>query len=310
VSASLRDRVVAALGDHYALEGEIGRGGMSVVYRARDLRLDRAVAIKVLPPDLAHDPAVRTRFAREAHTSAQLGHPHIVPIFDVGDRDGIAYLVMGFVSGGNLGALLAHQPRQPIGEARRILGEIADALAFAHSRGVIHRDIKPDNILLDGDTGRVAVTDFGIARAMEAGSRLTNTGIAVGTPAYMSPEQALGQPVDHRSDVFAMGSVLYRALTGQPAFPGKEAPRIMFDVAYRMPKRPREQAAGAPLDVDLVFALALAKDRDRRFETTAAFAQAFEAAAKGELDEQLRARGRALIEQHPWGDVRESSSRA
>src|SRR5215218_3250087 len=128
MSDSLQDRVVAAIGEHYELESEIGRGGMSVVYRARDKRLNRPVAIKVLPPELAHDPAIRTRFTREAQTSAHLSHAHIVPIYDVGEREGIAYLVMGLVTGGNLAALLAHEPRQPIDEARRMLCEIADAL--------------------------------------------------------------------------------------------------------------------------------------------------------------------------------------
>src|SRR5690606_26420660 len=154
---------------------------------------NRSVAIKVLPPELAYDPAVRTRFTREAQTSAQLSHAHIVPIYDVGERDGLAYFVMALVTGGNLAALLAQLPRPPIEEVRRLLCEICDALAYAHQRGVVHRDIKPDNILLEGESGRAMVTDFGIARAMEAGGRLTATGIAVGTPAYMSPEQALGE---------------------------------------------------------------------------------------------------------------------
>src|SRR5215218_7753936 len=139
MSDALRDRVVAAMGDHYQLEGEIGRGGMSVVYRARDPRLNRLVAIKVLPPELAYDPAIRTRFTREAQTSALLQHAHIVPIYDVGEREGIAYLVMAYVTGGNLAALLAQEPRQPADEVRRMLVEIADALAYAHLRGVVHR---------------------------------------------------------------------------------------------------------------------------------------------------------------------------
>src|SRR5688572_24121146 len=151
MSDTLYDRVVAALGQQYELESEIGRGGMSVVYRARDVRLNRPVALKVLPPELAFDPAIRTRFTREAQTSAQLAHAHIVPIYDVGEREGIAYLVMAMITGGNLAALLAREPRQPIEEVRRLVCEIADALAYAHVRGVIHRDIKPDNILLDRD---------------------------------------------------------------------------------------------------------------------------------------------------------------
>src|SRR6185503_8397960 len=193
MSEALHDRVVAAIGAHYELETEIGRGGMSVVYRARDLRLNRPVAIKVLPPELAHDQAIRVRFTREAQMSAQLSHAHIVPIHDVGERDGIAYFVMALVTGGNLAQRLEHQPLRSIDEVRRLLCETSDALAYAHLHGVIHRDIKPDNILLDAASGRAMVTDFGIARAMEGGTRLTQTGVAVGTPTYMSPEQAVGE---------------------------------------------------------------------------------------------------------------------
>ncbi len=266
VSDTLLDRVVAALGDTYTVEGEIGRGGMAVVYRARDRRLDRAVAIKVLPPELAHDPAVRTRFAREAHTSAQLSHPHIVPIYDVGDRDGIAYLVMGFVAGGNLGALLAHEPRQPFDEARRLLGEIADALAYAHGRGVIHRDIKPDNILLDRDTGRALVTDFGIARAMEAGTRLTNTGIAVGTPAYMSPEQATGErQIDGRSDIYALGVLGYQMLTGRLPFSAGNTMALLMKHVGERPRPIADLRPETPQVLRDAVERALAKDPDDRW---------------------------------------------
>ncbi|HEX2717304.1 MAG TPA: serine/threonine-protein kinase [Gemmatimonadaceae bacterium] len=215
----LYDRVVAAIGEHYELETEIGRGGMSVVYRARDRRLNRPVAIKVLPPELAYDPAIRTRFTREAQTSARLTHPHIVPIYDVGEREGIAYFVMSVVTGGNLAELLAREPRQPIAEVRRLLCEIADALAYAHLRGVIHRDVKPDNILLERESGRAMVTDFGIARAMEGGTRLTITGNAVGTPTYMSPEQAMGErELDGRSDIYSLGVLGYQMITGRVPF--------------------------------------------------------------------------------------------
>src|SRR5690348_3811740 len=216
MTESLEERVAAAVGPQYEIDDEIGRGGMSVVYRARDRRLNRPVAIKVLPPELDHDPAIRARFTREAQTSAQLSHAHIVPIYDVGEREGLAYFVMAIVSGGNLAMLLTREPRQPLDEVRRLLCEIADALAYAHLRGVIHRDIKPDNILLDEATGRVLVTDFGIARAIEASTRLTVTGIAVGTPAYMSPEQAIGdREIDGRSDVYSLGVLGYQMLTGR-----------------------------------------------------------------------------------------------
>jgi serine/threonine-protein kinase len=267
--------VIAAIGDHYQVEGEIGRGGMSVVYRARDLRLNRSVAIKVLPPDLAHDPAVRTRFAREAHTAAQLSHPHIAPIFDVGEREGIAYFVMGLVSGGSLAALLAREPRQPIGETRRLLSEIADALAFAHTRGVIHRDIKPDNILLDRDTGRAVVTDFGIARAMEAGTRLTNTGIAVGTPAYMSPEQATGErQVDGRSDIYSLGVLGYQMLTGRVPFRAGNTVALLMKHVHERPRPIAELRPEAPRALCQAIERALMKEPDDRWPTAAALRDA------------------------------------
>ena len=155
---------------------------------------------------------------------------------------------------------------------------------------------------------RWTILDFGISTSEDSTGTLTRESL-VGTPAYMSPEQALGQPVDHRSDVFAMGSVLYRALTGQPAFPGKEAPRIMFDVVYRMPKRPGDQLRNAPPDVDLALAIALAKDREQRFESTVAFAQAFEAAAAGALAPALRTRAKAQLEQHAWDSERSLAQR-
>src|SRR5256714_15529432 len=164
MSESLQERVVAAVGTQYEIDGEIGRGGMSVVYRARDRRLNRPVAIKVLPPELAHDPAIRTRFTREAQMSAQLSHAHIVPIYDVGELEGLAYFVMALVTGGNLATLPTREPRQPLDEGPRLLSGIADALAYAHLRGGVHPDTQPDNIPL-GETQRTAhVTGFRTAR--------------------------------------------------------------------------------------------------------------------------------------------------
>jgi len=161
---------------------------MGVVYRAKDRRLKRVVAIKVLPPELAFRSEIKTRFLREAETAAQLNHPNIVDIYAVDDAEGIVYFVMAYITGDNLAKRLHQQGAMSVDETRRVLRDVADALAYAHERGVIHRDIKPDNILIDAQSGRPMVTDFGIARAVTEGdSRLTATGIAIGTPAYMSP---------------------------------------------------------------------------------------------------------------------------
>jgi serine/threonine-protein kinase len=275
MSDSLTERVVAALGHQYQVESEIGRGGMSVVYRARDIRLNRTVAIKVLPPELAYDPAIRTRFTREAQTSAQLSHAHIVPIYDVGEREGIAYFVMALVSGGNLAALLAREPRQPIEEVRRLLCEIADALAYAHVRGVIHRDVKPDNILLDADSGRAIVTDFGIARAIEAGTRLTITGNALGTPQYMSPEQAVGErEVDGRSDIYSLGVVAYQMLTGRLPFTGGNTMALLLKHVNERPLPIVELRPDAPKPLRDAIERALMKAPEDRWPTAASMRQA------------------------------------
>ena len=187
---------------------EIGRGGMGVVFRARDVRLRRSVAIKVLPPELAFRDEVRSRFLREAQTAAQLSHPNIVPIYSVDEVNGLVCFVMALVEGESLGAYLKREGRAPIDFTRR--GSCATWPTRWHTRmraAIIHRDIKPDNILIDRVTGRTIVSDFGIARAAEGDSRLTATGIAVGTPAYMSPEQAIGErEIDGRSDLYSLGS--------------------------------------------------------------------------------------------------------
>ena len=275
MSDLLNERVVAALGHQYEVESEIGRGGMSVVYRARDIRLNRTVAIKVLPPELAYDPAIRTRFTREAQTSAQLNHAHIVPIYDVGEREGIAYFVMTLVTGGNLAALLAREPRQPIEEVRRLLCEIADALSYAHLRGVIHRDIKPDNILLDADTGRAIVTDFGIARAVEAGTRLTITGNALGTPGYMSPEQAVGErEVDGRSDIYSLGVLAYQMVTGRLPFTGGNTMALLLKHVNERPQPIVEVRPETPRGLRDAIERALMKAPEDRWPTAASMRQA------------------------------------
>jgi len=275
MTESLQDRVAAAVAGSYEIEGEIGRGGMSVVYRARDRRLNRPVAVKVLPPELTHDPAIRTRFTREAQMSAQLSHAHIVPIYDVGESDGIAYFVMAIVGGGNLGTLLTNEPRPPIDETRRLLAEVADALAYAHQRGVIHRDVKPDNILLDESNGRAIVTDFGIARAIEASNRLTVTGIAVGTPAYMSPEQALGdKEVDGRSDIYSLGVLGYQMLTGRLPFSAGNSMALLLKHVSEAPRPILELRPDAPKVLRDVIERALMKSPEDRWPSATAMRDA------------------------------------
>jgi serine/threonine protein kinase len=250
----LAERLTHILEGAYALEGEIGRGGMGVVFAARDLALKRRVAIKVLPPELAFRQEIKTRFMREAQTAARLSHPHIVPIHAVGDEAGLVYFVMGFVDGESLAARLRRRHALPAEEVRRIMKETADALGMAHSMGVIHRDIKPDNILLEGTRRRVMVTDFGIAKALsEAGpGTLTGTGVAIGTPHYMSPEQAAGErEIDARSDLYSLGVVAYEMATGELPFQAPTVPGILMkhiseaapDIKRRQPDLPDDLAA-------------------------------------------------------------------
>jgi hypothetical protein len=210
-----------ALAGHYSLDRELGRGGMGVVYLARDVALDRDVAIKLLPPILAAQPTFRERFLREARTAARLAHPHIVPIHTVAERDGFVYFVMGYVPGMTLGQRVRERgPLRP-DEAARVLREIAWALGYAHAQGVVHRDVKPDNILLDEQSGRAMVTDFGIAQVAEAES--ISGGHRAGTRGFMSPEQMLGLALDGRSDLFALGLVGVYLLTAGGVAEGEDA---------------------------------------------------------------------------------------
>jgi len=268
------ERVVAAVGNAYDIESEIGRGGMAVVYQATDVRLRRRVAIKVLPPELAFRPDVRSRFLREAQTAAQLSHPDIVPIYSVDEQNGLVFFVMALVEGESLAARFSRGPLE-IEDARRILAEVADALAYAHAHGVIHRDIKPDNILLDRDSGHALVTDFGIARAAEADSRLTATGITVGTPAYMSPEQGMGdRDVDGRSDIYSLGVVAYQVLTGSLPFRANNTPAMIMKHVSETPRPVRELRRDVPPALAAAIERALAKDPDDRFPDAAAFRDA------------------------------------
>lgn len=278
----LGTHVAQVLSANYELEDEVGRGGMGIVYCARDKRLKREIAIKVLPPELSFRADIRQRFLREAETAAQLNHPNIVPIYTVEERDNLVYFVMSYIKGDNLGQRLQqHGPIPPV-EVRRILREVADALAYAHSRNVIHRDIKPDNIIIDEETGRAMVTDFGIARALtdSGDSRLTATGMAIGTPAYMSPEQSAGdRAIDGRSDLYSLGVVGYQMLCGQPPFVASNTPSMLVKHLSERPIPVDERWPDLPPDLSRAVMICLEKDPADRFPSAAAFSLALNGGA-------------------------------
>jgi tRNA A-37 threonylcarbamoyl transferase component Bud32/tetratricopeptide (TPR) repeat protein len=273
----LRDRLQAALGDRYTVEEEIGQGGMALVFRARDRKHNRTVAVKVLRPELASSLGPE-RFLREIEIAAQLQHPHILPVYDSGQADGLLYYVMPFVSGESLRGRLLRENRVSPDEALRIAREVANALDYAHRQGIVHRDIKPANILLSD--GHAVVADFGIARALSASAQggLTQAGMAVGTPSYMSPEQALGeQNLDGRTDVYALGCVLYEMLVGSPPFDGPTPQAVVAKTLQG--SRPR--LANDQHGVQPILERALAREPDDRFATAAELTQALDAVTSG-----------------------------
>ena len=271
----LLNRLSTAVGSRYEISDEIGRGGMGVVFRGKDVRLRRSVAIKLLPPELAFREEVRSRFLREAQTAAQLSHPNVVPIYSVDEIDGLVFFVMALVEGDSLGAYIKREGRAPLEFARRVLRDVADALAYAHTRSIIHRDIKPDNVLIDRVTGRTLVTDFGIARAAEGDSRLTATGIAVGTPAYMSPEQAIGErDIDGRSDVYSLGVVGYQMLTGDLPFSANNTPSMLMKHINQAPRPIRELRPDIPAGLERGIERAMAKQPDQRWADASEFRDA------------------------------------
>ncbi len=268
------DRLKAALAERYTIERELGAGGMATVYLARDAKHDRHVALKVLRPDLAVTlgPA---RFLREIQIAARLTHPHILPLHDSGEADSFLYYVMPYVEGESLRDRLAREKQLPLEDALQIAREVADALSYAHSHDVVHRDIKPENILFEG--GHAVVSDFGIARAISAagGDKVTETGLVLGTPAYLSPEQASGEEtIDGRTDIYALGCVVYELLAGQPPFTG---PTIESVVHQHLTAEVRPVTAVRPVvpaEVARALERALAKTPADRFRTALQFAEA------------------------------------
>ena len=260
---------------HYRIESQLGQGGMGVVYRALDTKLNRPVAIKVLPPEAVADPARKKRFVQEARAASALNHPNIITIHDIDTAEGVDFIVMEYVPGKSLDRVI---PRRgmPLGEVLQYAIEIADALAGAHAAGIVHRDLKPANIMVT-DKGHVKVLDFGVAKLVERGAAnesaatrtapaQTEEGTIVGTAAYMSPEQAEGKPVDARSDIFSFGVVLYEMVTGRRPFQGETKMATLTAILHTEPQPVSEAAEGVPRELERVIAYCLRKDRNRRLQ--------------------------------------------
>ena len=296
---ALQQRLQQALGQEFTVGPLLGQGGFAAVFRARDNVLNRDVAVKVLDVESAPEAVVAERFIREAQTVARLEHPHIVPIYKVGRQEEIFYLIMRFIDGPSLGQFLDSQKKLAIGDAARIARQVADALAYAHTHEIVHRDIKPDNILLDR-SGHVLVTDFGIAKAAQAakekksGASITTEGAVIGTPQYMSPEQASGDPLDGRSDIYSLGIVLYEMLTGSPPFDGDSAADVLARQLTEEPEPIRRLRADVPEEMAVVLDRMLDKKRNKRFqmasEVSRALVGALPTAARDRVHIPLRRR--------------------
>ncbi len=285
----------AAVSGRYSLVRELGRGGMGVVFLAREVALDRLVAIKLLPPALAANASLRDRFLREARTAAQLSHPHIVPIHAVESHEALVFFVMAYIRGETLGERLRARGALPMAEALRVMQEVSWAIAHAHARGVIHRDIKPDNILLEEGSDRALVTDFGIAAFGEGD---TPVGAAMGTMHYMSPEQALGASADARGDVYALGVTAFAALAGRRPFEGAEGRALLAQQSGSDAPTIRTLVPALPPAAAKVIDRALARDPAERWPSVEEFASALQAARalEPQLPTALRKYAREAVE--------------
>jgi serine/threonine-protein kinase len=270
---ALKQRLQQVLGQEFTVGPLLGQGGFAAVFRVRDTSLNRDVAVKVLDLELAPSPNVAERFMREAQTVARLEHPHIVPIYKVGRQEEVFYIIMRCIDGLSLRELLDQHKRLSVGDAARIARQVADALAYAHSHDIVHRDVKPDNILLD-KSGHVLVTDFGIAKAAQAaqaatpgGAQLTSEGMIIGTPQYMSPEQASGDQLDGRSDIYSLGVVLYAMLAGKPPFDGPSSASILAQQLTQSPPPIRRERSDVSEELLVVLDRMLAKSPAKRYQT-------------------------------------------
>jgi hypothetical protein len=286
----------------YRIGAVLGRGAMGEVYEAYDLARSRPAAVKVLSSAAALHEAMLERFVREAQIASSVRSPHVVEVYGSGVTDGgERYLAMELLEGEDLAQHLRRAQRLPLEEAVELVTQIGEALVAGDAKGIVHRDVKPQNIFRLAATGPVRwkMLDFGVSKLRDAAATMTHGGM-VGTPRYMPPEQARGLAVDHRSDVFALAAVAYRAITGRPPFTGADVTATIYEVLHVQPARPGELHT-VPPDVEAVLALGLAKDRARRPATASALGSALDDASRGRLDPSLREAARRLLAEHPWG---------
>ena len=267
----------------YRIDGVIGQGGMGIVYRATQLRLDRTVALKFISPALANDVSFRERFERESRLAASINHPNVVPVHEAGEAGGLLYIALTYVDGRDLRALVEDAGRLEPARAGRIIEQVASALDAAHQRGLVHRDVKPGNVLVTGNEPyeHAYLTDFGLTKQISSGDSLTKTGQWVGTLDYVAPEQIEGRPVDARTDVYALGCVLHQALTGQVPYVRNSDVAKMYAHMNDPPPPVTEIVPGTPPELDEVVARAMAKDPAERYPSTGDFGRAAMAAAAG-----------------------------
>ena len=276
------------------IEAVAGRGGMGIVYRATQLSLGRPVAVKLIVPDRATDPGFRERFERESRVAAAIDHPNVIPVYEAGEEAGHLYLVMRYVNGTDLQALLARERRLAPARVGAIAVQIGAALDAAHAAGLVHRDVKPANVLLGGEHAYLA--DFGLSQRIGTDTRLTTTGHWIGTADFMAPEQFTDDGVDARADIYALGCVLYTAVTGETPYPRGTVPATMLAHLHDEPPRPTETVSGVPAGFDRVIARALAKDPADRYPSAGDLGRAAQAAAEGRPvteSERMVARGAA-----------------
>lgn len=296
-------RWTGALAGDWQLGDVIGRGAMGEIYAARHRASGVAAAVKLLREAAAENEKILERFVREGEIAGSLDVPNIVHVHEMGRIDGkVPYIAMELLEGEDLARILRRQRVLSGSELDELVLQVARGLDVAHKAGVIHRDLKPQNLFyaVTRERGVWKILDFGISTLASSTGTLTQAAV-VGTPGYMSPEQARSLPVDSRCDVFSLGAVIYRAVTGRPPFTGNDTPQILFDVVYRMPQRPSDIGATASGDVDAVLAIALAKDPSERFASAGELADAFSAASRGRISDALQQRADAILYRHPWG---------